>query len=226
VDCWRRETVVNPLRRYAFSKSAVFSHHGLEALLRRLYGDLQVEHLPIPFFAVATDLHRAAATPIDRGPLWLAVRASCSLPGAIAPVRIGDAYFVDGGVANNVPADLVRAHGARFVIAVDISRQRAFDDHRARPGERPRGVRRIPGLRQFLDAPSILQVLTRAMEVQAALTVNARAWSWNVRIRPDVADFPALEVGATDALLDRGREAAARSLPDIKTGLRALLEDL
>jgi len=72
----------------------------------------------------------------------------------------------------------------------------------------------------------MLQVLARAMEVQSVQTVSARAWSWNVCIRPDVAKFPTLAIGTTDALLARGREAATRSLADIRTGLRALLENL
>jgi predicted acylesterase/phospholipase RssA len=72
----------------------------------------------------------------------------------------------------------------------------------------------------------MVHVIMRAMEVQALQTVRARAWSWTVRIRPDVADFASLEFGATDALIARGREAATASLPEIRAGLRSLLEEL
>jgi NTE family protein len=229
VDCWRRETVVNPVRSYTLSKTALFSDRRLEAMLRRLFGDLLIEHLPMPFFAMATDLNRAAAVPLDRGPLWLAVRASCALPGAVTPVRIGDAYLVDGGVANNVPSDVLRERGARFVIAVDVSRERGFEigpDGENRQNWVSRGLRRIGRVREFLDAPSMVQVIMRAMEVQALQTVSARAWSWNVRIHPDVSAFSSLEFGGNEALMERGREAAAASLPEIKTGLAALLDDL
>src|SRR5262245_34448699 len=135
IERWRRETQVSPFRRYTLSKTAVFSDRHLEAILRRLFEDTQVEDLALPFFAVATDLKQAVAVAIDRGPLWLAVRASCAVPGAVAPVTIGDAYLVDGGVADNVPADIARVRGARFVIAVDIGRGRGFDvvPHRKAP---------------------------------------------------------------------------------------------
>jgi predicted acylesterase/phospholipase RssA/CRP-like cAMP-binding protein len=229
VELWRRETRINPVRHYTLSKTALFSDRGLEGMLRRLYGDARTEALPIPFCAVATDLRRATAVPIDRGPLWLAVRASCSLPGAVAPVRMGDTYFVDGGVADNVPADIVRARGARFVIAVDISRERGFEvaaDSRQRRSRLGRGLRRVRRIREFLDSPSMVQVLMRAMEVQALQTVAARAWSWSVRIRPDVADFASLDFGSTDALIERGRDAAVASLPEIRAGLRSLLDHL
>jgi predicted acylesterase/phospholipase RssA len=142
---------------------------------------------------------------------------------------MGDTDFVDGGVSNNVPADIVRARGARFVIAVDISRERGFEvatDSQPSRSRLSRGLRRVRRVREFLDAPSMVQVLMRAMEVQALQTVTARAWSWNVRIRPDVSDFASLDFGASDALIDRGREAAAASLPGIRAGLRSLLEHL
>jgi NTE family protein len=229
VECWRRETIVNPVRSYTLSKTALFSDRRLEAMLRRLFGDLVIENLPMPFFAMATDLNRAAAVPLDRGPLWLAVRASCALPGAVTPVRIGDAYLVDGGVANNVPSDVLRERSARYVIAVDVSRERGFEigpDPQTRRSWVSQGLRRIGRVREFLDAPSMVQVIMRAMEVQALQTVSARAWSWNVRIHPDVSAFSSLEFGGNEALMERGREAAAASLPEIKTGLAALIDEL
>src|SRR5262249_35458112 len=231
IERWRRETQVSPFRRYTLSKTAVFSDRHLEAILRRLFEDTQVEDLALPFFAVATDLKQAVAVAIDRGPLWLAVRASCAVPGAVAPVTIGDAYLVDGGVADNVPADIARVRGARFVIAVDIGRGRGFDvvPHRkAPPGAVVRMLRRVRRIREFLDAPSMVQVIMRAMEVHGLQTVETRAASWNVRIRPDVGGFSMFEFGSTstDALMARGREAAEASLPDIKAGLRALVDNL
>ena len=39
-------------------------------------------------------------------PLWLAVRASTSMPFVFEPVRIGDELFVDGGLSWNFPIDL------------------------------------------------------------------------------------------------------------------------
>jgi predicted acylesterase/phospholipase RssA len=231
IERWRRETRASPFRRYALSKTALFSDRHLEGILRRLFEDARVEHLALPFFAVATDLKQAVAVGIDRGPLWQAVRASCALPGAVSPVSIGEAYLVDGGVADNVPADIARARGARFVIAVDIGRVRGFDPvphSTTGPGPVMRMLRRVRRVREFLDAPSMVQVIMRAMEVQGLQTVEMRAGSWNVRIHPDVSAFSMFDFGSapTDALMARGREAAEASVPDIKAGLRGLLDRL
>ena len=49
------------------------------------------------------------------------MRASMSIPGALPPITIDDTLLVDGGIANNVPIDIVREMGADIVIVVDVS---------------------------------------------------------------------------------------------------------
>ena len=77
--------------------------------------------LPIPFRAVATDLNSGQAVVIGSGNLALAMRASMSIPGVFKPVVMDGRVLVDGGLANQVPVDVVRAMGADIVIAVDVS---------------------------------------------------------------------------------------------------------
>jgi NTE family protein len=77
--------------------------------------------LPVPFAAVATDLETGEPVVLASGDLAEAVRASMSIPGAFTPVNWGDRILVDGGVAMNVPVDVVRRMGADIVIAVDIA---------------------------------------------------------------------------------------------------------
>jgi NTE family protein len=76
--------------------------------------------LPIPFRAVATDLNTGQAVVIGSGNLALAMRASMSIPGIFKPVAMDGRVLVDGGLANQVPVDVVRAMGADVVIAVDV----------------------------------------------------------------------------------------------------------
>lgn len=77
--------------------------------------------LPVPFRAVAADVVTGRQVVLDSGDLTLAMRASMSVPGAFDPVPFGDALLVDGGIVNNLPADVVKAMGADVVIAVDVS---------------------------------------------------------------------------------------------------------
>ena len=50
-----------------------------------------------------------------------AMRASMAIPGAVSPVEIDGRLLVDGGIANNLPIDVVRQMCADVVIAVNIS---------------------------------------------------------------------------------------------------------
>src|SRR5260370_36006263 len=45
-----------------------------------------------------------------------------SIPGACSPVHEGQDVFVDGGLMNNLPTDVVRQMGADIVIAVHLER--------------------------------------------------------------------------------------------------------
>jgi NTE family protein len=78
------------------------------------------DHLPIPYRAVATDLNTGKAVVLDHGSLAMAMRASMSLPGIFQPVEVEGKVLLDGGLANQVPVDVVRAMGADLVIAVDV----------------------------------------------------------------------------------------------------------
>jgi len=80
-----------------------------------------IEALPRPFACVATDLASGREVWLRSGPLLEAIRASFAVPGLIAPVRIGNRWLIDGGVANPVPVSLCRAMGADTVIAVDLN---------------------------------------------------------------------------------------------------------
>ncbi|MBD3224797.1 MAG: BamA/TamA family outer membrane protein [Caldithrix sp.] len=76
--------------------------------------------LPIPFRCVAVDLVTGNEVVLKRGSLAKALRATMSIPSVFSPVKWGDSLLVDGGIANNIPTDVVRRMGADYVITVDV----------------------------------------------------------------------------------------------------------
>lgn len=80
----------------------------------------RIEACQRPFAAVATNLSTGREIWFTEGDLHLALRASCSMPGLLAPVRYNNYWLVDGAVVNPVPVSLTRAMGADVVIAVDL----------------------------------------------------------------------------------------------------------
>ncbi|SDK42147.1 patatin-like phospholipase RssA [Microbulbifer yueqingensis] len=80
-----------------------------------------IEDLPVPFTAVATDLDSGQEIWLQEGNLSDAVSASCSIPGLLSPKQVAGRWLVDGAVVNPVPIDVCRAMGATCVIAVDVT---------------------------------------------------------------------------------------------------------
>jgi NTE family protein len=78
------------------------------------------DDLPIPFRAIASDIERGEAYVIGKGDLARAIRASMSVPGVFAPVRLDDRLLVDGGIVGNLPVDVIQDLGVDVVIAVDV----------------------------------------------------------------------------------------------------------
>jgi NTE family protein len=79
------------------------------------------DRLPIPYRAVAADIETGEAVVLGSGDLARALRASMAIPGFFSAVEWEGRLLVDGGVARNLPIDVVRKMGAEIVIAVDIS---------------------------------------------------------------------------------------------------------
>lgn len=79
------------------------------------------DQLAIPYRAVATDLATGQPVVLGSGELAKAMRASMSIPSALAPVELDGKLLVDGGVSNNVPVDVVRelCH-PEVLIVVDV----------------------------------------------------------------------------------------------------------
>ncbi|MEZ9197560.1 patatin-like phospholipase family protein [Shewanella sp. 10N.286.54.B9] len=78
------------------------------------------DELSIPFRAVATNLATGEPVVLSSGSIVAAMQASASVPGALQPAVIDGRLLVDGGIANNMPIDVVKDMGADIVIAVDI----------------------------------------------------------------------------------------------------------
>lgn len=78
------------------------------------------EDLPIPLFVVATDYWRREQVILNKGDLLKAVWASYSLPGLFTPVRIGKDLFVDGGLMNPLPYDILQPL-CDITVAIDVS---------------------------------------------------------------------------------------------------------
>jgi NTE family protein len=102
-------------------RSGLFNLARLRNFFNQLLGNGRTfESLELPLTLTAVDLYDGQEVLINEGPLVEAVLATMAVPGLIPPVEIQGHRLVDGGVLNNVPADVARQWGAEVVIAVEI----------------------------------------------------------------------------------------------------------
>lgn len=83
--------------------------------------DMNIEDLPIPYVAVATDLKAGKEVLFNKGSLFEAIRASISLPSFYEPVQRDDMILIDGGVINPIPLNRVKRNAGDILVGIDVS---------------------------------------------------------------------------------------------------------
>lgn len=83
--------------------------------------DVNIEDLPIPYCAVATDLKAGREVMFCKGSLFKAIRASISLPSFYEPVALNDMILIDGGIINPLPLNRVKRQPGDILVGVDVS---------------------------------------------------------------------------------------------------------
>jgi NTE family protein len=180
-----------------FSTGAL-SGQNLEILLHGLtWRDDEIgsfDNLPIPFRAVSTSMVDGKPIVFDRGPLYLAMRGSMSVPGIFAPLEHDGKILGDGGLVNNLPVDLVKAMGADVVIAVNIGTPLLTREQ----------------LSSFIGvAEQSINILTE-QNVRAQLALLTPR---DVLIVPDLRELSALDFTKGEQFIELG-EKAARAATD------------
>ena len=87
----------------------------------RLLEDRTFADLSVPFACVAVDISDGQEVILTQGSVAKAVSASCAVPIVFTPVEMDGMVLVDGGLLNNMPADVCRSMGAEIVIGVDLN---------------------------------------------------------------------------------------------------------
>lgn len=168
----------------------------LETVLRRLSkakGHYQFDKLPIPYRAVATDLVTGKAVVFSEGELANVMRASMSVPGAVAPAEVDGMILVDGMLTSNLPVQTTRNDmGADIIIAVNVGTPLL-------KREQLTGIFGVSG--------QMLSILTE-QNVQASLATLTPS---DVLISPDLGDFSTGDFDHLEQIAPIG-EAAARKV--------------
>ncbi|MCU1716958.1 patatin-like phospholipase family protein [Pseudomonas sp. 5P_3.1_Bac2] len=89
--------------------------------IHELVGEINIEDLPIPFTAVATDLTNQQEIWFQEGCIHQAMRASAAIPSLFTPVVQGRRMLVDGGLLNPLPIVPVVSSRCDLIVAVNLN---------------------------------------------------------------------------------------------------------
>lgn len=94
--------------RPALRKTGLLKMDVTETLYHQFITKNSFEELSIPLIVTATDLQLGATEYFSTGELIRPLMASSSVPVLFDPVRIGGRCYVDGGLLNNFPVEILR----------------------------------------------------------------------------------------------------------------------
>ncbi len=160
-------------------------------------GERSIESLPLPLSIIATDIGNGERIVLKYGSLTLAMRASMSVPGLLAPVNANGRKLIDGGLVDNVPVKEVRERCAGVVIAVDVGT----------PLLKPDEVTGVVGL-----ATQVVNLLTNQNVVASLAALGPD----DVLIQPDLEGLSAADFSRQFEAMKRGYEAARKALEKLR----------
>lgn len=108
------------LSRFKFS---IIKGIKIKNFLEKYIGDKTFADTKMPFRILATKLTNGEEVIIDKGSLVDAIMASICLPGVFPAYCFNNEYYIDGGVTNPTPVDVIEEMGADVVIGVDLIKQ-------------------------------------------------------------------------------------------------------
>lgn len=103
------------------ASSGIADGDNLMRFVTEQFSNPNIEDLPIPFAAIATDMKSGREIWLQDGPIWDAARASMALPGMLTPSKRAGKWLLDGGLVNPVPISVCKALGADIIIAVNLN---------------------------------------------------------------------------------------------------------
>ena len=153
-------------------------------------GERDIETLALPLSIVATDIGTGERVVYRDGSLTMAMRASMSVPGLLAPVNYRERKLVDGGLVDNLPVTEVRERClADVVIAVNV-------------GSPLMKAEEVGSL--FTVSAQMINILTE-QNVSRSLALLKPS---DIYIKPDLEGITAGDFQRSSETADRGRAAA------------------
>lgn len=190
---WRRQVAMHLL----FRRESLFHRRRLEGVIQSLVQDESFEDLSLPLSVVALDIHSGEEVVLDRGPLYQALTASCSVAGFFPPFEVEGRTLIDSGQSDNLPVGVARDRGPRPIVSVNLSKEMATKE-------------------QFATG---IEIMFRSDEIGSHWNNRLRAQWADVRIAPKLGGRYWLDFSDIEGVIEAGAAATREVLPEIREAL-------
>ncbi|WP_324719724.1 patatin-like phospholipase family protein [Salinimicrobium sp. HB62] len=150
--------------------------------------------LPIPFFAVATNVETGEEVILDSGHLPQVISASSAIPSLFNPVFIDGKMLTDGGVVNNYPVEELRRRGAEIIIGVDVQ----------------------DTLMERQDLRSVFDILTQISNFGTIDDMREKIEKTDIYIDPDIKPFSVMSFEKGGQIIEAGEAAARAKMEELR----------
>lgn len=169
------------------------STEGIQQLISSNIKQHTIEELPTKLYIVSVDAKTGKEVVFEKGSLPEIVAGSCAVPGVFYPVVYNDMTLIDGGVMNNIPADVLRKHGCDVVITVDVNSTRGG------------GTTSDKFYDVFLASIGIMMKNNSLKGYQYS----------DIVIKPDMKRFKSSKLDGNQAMIEEGYNATVAVMPEI-----------
>ena len=112
---------------FTLTKNGLLKGERVFDKMKTFIPDMNIEDMPIPFAAVATDILHEKEVVFTKGSFYEAVRASVAIPAVFTPVKYKNTILVDGGILNPIPIEHVSRKNGDILIVVNLYGEKKVD---------------------------------------------------------------------------------------------------
>ena len=201
----------NPLSDWTLPLVSLRAGRKVSKLLREAFGDRDIEDLPLPFYAVSSNLTAGELHVHERSTLWKALRATCAIPGVLPPLFEAGQVLVDGGVIDNMPVGEMRKRLAGEIVAVDVGGNYRLESQMDE-SELPPWWRLLPEWFGKRKRPSLAQILLRSGMVNSVATLQRQRKQTKLLLKPLLPGIDLLEWREFNRAIDLGYQYTLRNV--------------
>lgn len=166
---------------------------GIQELIKNNIKYKNIEDLPTKLFVVSVDVKTGKEIVFDTGNLAKAVAGSCAVPGVFYPVEYNNMILIDGGVMNNIPADVLRQKGCDLIITVDVNSTRGGGT----------------------SSDKFYDIFLASVGIMMKNNSKQGYLYSDIVIKPDMKRFKSSKLDGHESMIEEGYNATVGAMPEI-----------